>query len=133
MKPIFLVTFFCTFLISCTTAQNGCVEQKCVDTEQAVTLDSETQKLYLDAGYRIPTFIPPLIFPEELRIQGLQSTLVLALDIDREGNVTTALIQSSSGARAFDKYAIEYVKQFKFESSHEPTKNQLQRVTYSIK
>ncbi len=132
MRLIILLALTIGVLISCTTTKYKCVEKTCVHTDQAVNVDNKTQKMYKDIGYRVPIYIPPLIYPEILQLSGLEATLVLEISIDKNGNVQNASVKSSTVKDIFDHYAIEYVKQFKFETSSEETKLQLQRVTYQL-
>lgn len=131
MRLVILILKF-SVLASCATSKFACVEINCVHTNQAVTVDYNTQQMYRDAGYRVPIYIPPLIYPEEVRYLDSEASLVVEISIDKDGNVQNASIKSSSGNSELDVYAIEYVKEFKFESSVYGVNVQLQRVTFQL-
>ena len=56
----------------------------------------------------------PAPYPAEAEAQGLQASVILQLDIDREGNVTNVVVKEPVG-HGFDEAAAEAAKKFKFE------------------
>ena len=68
-----------------------------------------------------PAITPPQIvhfepapYPAEAQEQGIEGSVVLQLDIDREGNVTNAIVTEPVG-HGFDEAATEAAKKFRFE------------------
>lgn len=59
-------------------------------------------------------FAPQVVFPTDPKLQNRKATVYLGLFVTAKGTVREAKIMESTDA-AFNKYAIDYVRQLKFE------------------
>jgi TonB family protein len=107
-----------------------CIEARCVSEVDANRVTPETVEMYRRLGFRVPVYIPPTNYPDEQLGAKLDGSVIVAVDIDTDGNVADAWVVSAEPAYVFDKAALDYIRQFKFEKSAQPTRGQKQRVTY---
>ena len=59
-------------------------------------------------------FAPQVVFPTDPKLQNRKATVYVGLFVTAKGTVSEAKIMESTDA-AFNKYAIDYVRQLKFE------------------
>jgi TonB family protein len=107
-----------------------CIEPRCVSEVDANRITPETVAMFRRLGLRVPVYIPPTNYPDEQLAAKLDGSVIVTFDIDVEGNVAEARVVSAEPAYVFDQAALEYIRQFKFEKSAQPTRGQKQRVTY---
>ena len=70
---------------------------------------------------------PPIVYPYEARKAGITGSGVVAVEIDKKGNVTKAYMLKSTGSRILDDAAISAFRQAKFAGNfRSPTKIPIQ-------
>lgn len=62
-----------------------------------------------------PSYSPSPVFPPELLARRQSGVVILRVEIDSTGRVTQCVVRQSSGFAAFDRAALEAVRQWRFE------------------
>ncbi|HMD13763.1 MAG TPA: energy transducer TonB [Bacteroidota bacterium] len=76
-------------------------------------------------------FAPKLVFPTDPALHGKKATVYLLLFVTTEGTVREAKVSKSTDT-AFNKYAISYGKQLKFQWPDDPDSPKKGWVTYPV-
>lgn len=87
-----------------------------------------------DANARALVYSPPDPgYPLDLRIMGIEGSVELSVDIDKDGNVTNATVVKATVPTVFDAAAINYAKQCKYMPSDKPTLDRHILVNYKLR
>jgi len=100
--------------------------------DEGTPVTDEIRSAYIKGNYRVPTYIPKMDYPPISHIGGVESFVVLVIDIGPDGSVLNPTITSSSNNYELDSYAISWVKLFRFEKASETTSKQPQKITFEL-
>ena len=133
-SAVVLLTSSCasTKSISSIEEIEGCVEIRCVGTDEAETISENTRKMYTTAGYRVPVYIPELVFPREIERRNIEGTVVVQFDVDELGRVLDPVVISTTMKGLTNEHAMNYMLEWRFEAAETVKRGQKQRVTYDL-
>ena len=125
-------------VVGCTTTNRSpdpgeCIEAICVLGEEAESLTERTLKMYQNAGYREPVFIPEFDYPPELQRMGIEGTVVVEFNVDASGNVFAPKVLTQNIHPIMKLHAINYIERIRFKASDKVSVGQKQRLSYELR